>query len=291
MPVRIVTDSTSYIPADMAEGLPIVMVSLSATLGGVTHRELDMSPEDTRAFYRLMRESGEFPTSSQPTVSEFLDAFGSAVDAGDDVVGVFISSEMSGTFSTASMARDQVLADRPKARIELVDSRSNSMETGFCALAAAKAAADGADVAAAAEAARTMVRHTRWLFTPSTLDYLKMGGRIGTASALLGSLLEIRPILTVEAGKTAPVRKVRTRARALSDIVDIFVKDVAERGLGDVIVHHIDDDEAAAAMAAAVERSIGRTPVIVPLGPVVGLHVGPGSLGLVYWTVDEQAKS
>jgi DegV family protein with EDD domain len=291
MPVRVVTDSTSYIPPAMSAGLPLSIVSLTVTLGGVTQRESDMGLAETEAYYRLMQETGEFPTSSQPSIADTIDAFEAAVAAGDDVVAVFISSDMSGTFSTAEIARAQVLERFPDARIELVDSRSNSMEVGFPALAAARVAADGGTLEEAAAAARHMIGRTRWLFVPNTLDYLKMGGRIGTASALLGSLLEIRPILTVEAGHTAPVRKVRTRARAMAEIVALFAADVAARGLGDVVVHHIHDEAAAADMAEQVEAVIGRSPVIVALGPVIGAHVGPGALGLVYWTQEAQPKT
>jgi DegV family protein with EDD domain len=288
MALRVVTDSTSYIPAEMAEGLPLAVVSLSATLGGVTQRETEI---DTTTFYRRMRETGEFPTSSQPTVAEIIEAFETPVAAGDDVVGVFISSDMSGTFATAQMARDQVLERHPQGRIELVDSRSNSMELGFAALAAARAASQGMSVEDAVAAAQHKIDRSRWLFVPATLDYLKMGGRIGTASALLGSILDIKPILTVVDGKTAPFRKVRTRARAIAEIAAYFADDVDEKGLGDVIVHHINDEDAAADLAGRVEAAIGRSPRIVPLGPVIGVHVGPGALGVVYWTVKEMHKS
>jgi DegV family protein with EDD domain len=288
MPVRVVTDSTSYIPAELAGPLDIRMVSLYVTFGGVTEREVDV---DVDTFYQRMRASGEFPTSSQPSVAELIEAFEGPVSQGDEVVGVFISSDMSGTFSTASMARDQVLERHPGAVIELVDSRSNSMELGFAALAAAEAVRDGGDAKAAVEAARHMIDRSRWYFVPNTLDYLRMGGRIGAASALLGSMLEIRPILTVANGVTSPVKKVRTRARAIAEIADLFAADVAAKGFGDVIVHHISDEAAAADLASRIEAVIGRPPRIVPLGPVIGVHVGPGSLGIVYHTLEEQHKN
>lgn len=288
MSVRVVTDSTSYIPAEMAEPLGIRVVSLYVTLGGVTEREVDV---DIDTFYQRMRSTGEFPTSSQPSVAELIEAFEGPVSAGDEVVGVFISSGMSGTFSTASMARDQVLERHPGGVIELVDSRSNSMELGFVALAAAEAVRDGGGTHEAVEAARRMIDRSRWYFVPNTLDYLRMGGRIGAASALLGSMLEIRPILTVANGVTSPVKKVRTRARAIAEIADLFAADVATKGFGDVIVHHINDEAAAADLASRIEAVIGRPPRIVPLGPVVGVHVGPGSLGIVYHTLEEQHKN
>lgn len=288
MPVRIVTDSTSYIPTELADGLGIRSVSLYVTFGGVTAREVDI---DVETFYRRMRETGEFPTSSQPSVAELIDAFEGPVSQGDEVVGVFISSDMSGTFATASMARDQVLERHPGAVIELVDSRSNSMELGFAALAAAEAVHAGGGVTEAVEAALRMIARSRWYFVPNTLDYLRMGGRIGAASALLGSLLELRPILTVANGKVDSVRKVRTRARAITEIAELFAADVADKGFGDVIVHHINDEAAAADLAERVQAVIGRSPRIVPLGPVIGVHVGPGSLGIVYHTLKEQFKN
>lgn len=201
MPVRVVTDSTCYIPKELLDELGIRTVSLYVTLVGETAAESDV---DVDTFYARMRSTGEFPTLSQPSVAELIDAFEGPVSQGDQVVGVFISSDMSGTFATASMARDQVLERHPGAVIELVDSRSNSMDLGFAALAAAEAVRDGGDAAAAVEAAHRMIARSRWYFVPDTLDYLRMGGRIGAASALLGSMLEIRPILTVANGVTAP---------------------------------------------------------------------------------------
>jgi DegV family protein with EDD domain len=288
MSVRVVTDSTSYIPRELAAEFDIRSVSLYVTSGGVTARELDI---DADPFYRRMRETGEFPTSSQPSVTELIEAFEGPVSQGDEVVGVFISSDMSGTFATASMAREQVLERHPHAVIELVDSRSNSMELGFAALAAAEAVRAGGGVTEAVQAARRMIARSRWYFVPNTLDYLRMGGRIGAASALLGSMLEIRPILTVANGRVDSVRKVRTRARAIAEIAELFAADVAEKGFGDVIVHHINDEAAAADLAARVQAVIGRPPRIVPLGPVIGVHVGPGSLGIVYHTLEEQNKN
>lgn len=291
MPVRIVTDSTSYIPEDLSAGLPITVVSLTATLGGTTYREVDMSRDDTEAFYQRMIDTGEFPTSSQPAVAEILETFDDAAAAGDDVVAVFISRLMSGTIATAEMARDQVLERHPDARIEIVDSRSNSMEVGFAALAAAKVAAAGGTAEEAVRAAQDMVERSRWYFVPATLDYLKMGGRIGAASALLASILDIKPILTVRNGVTDSVRKVRSRNRALEEIAALVGEDVSEKGLGGMVVHHIHDEAAADQLASLVEAKTGTRPLIVPLGVVVGLHVGPGSLGIVYWTQQEQHKN
>lgn len=288
MATRMVTDSTSYIPPDMSEGLDIRLVSLSVTLDGSSWRELDMDPGE---FWRLLAASGAAATSSQPSIAELVDAFEEPVAAGDEVVAVFLSSDMSGTYETAIMARNQVIERHPGAVIEIVDSRSNSMELGFAALAAAKAAASGSTAAQAAEAARRIVDRSRFIFVPATLEYLRRGGRIGGASALLGTMLQIHPILTVIDGKTEVLKRVRTKGRAYQEMVDIFAADIAAKGLGDVMVHHIDDPESGQELAALVAAVAGREVPVEALGPVIGLHVGPGTAAIVYHTVEPLGKN
>jgi DegV family protein with EDD domain len=288
MAVRVVTDSTSYIPPDMSGGLDIRLVSLSVALDDSSWHELDMDP---REFWRLLAASDQMPTSSQPSVAELVEAFEAPVSAGDEVVAVFLSSQMSGTFATALMARSQVLERHPDAVIEVVDSRSNCMELGFAVLAAARAVEAGASAAGAAKAARGIVDRSRFLFAPATLEYLRRGGRIGGASALLGNLLQIHPILTVVDGETEVLKRVRTKARAYQEMADIFAADVVAKGLGGVIVHHIDDPEAGRALADLVERAAGHPVPVIPLGPAIGLHVGPGTAGIVYHTREPMGKN
>ncbi len=288
MAVRVITDSTSYIPADELEALGISVVPLFVTFGGETRDEREI---DADALYEQMRDSSEFPTSSQPSVAAIVEALESPVSAGDDVVAVMLSSKMSGTYETALMARDQVLERHPGAVIEIVDSRSNSMEEGFAVLAAARAAAGGATAADVVAAAVAATARTRWLFTPLTLDYLRMGGRIGAAAALLGTLLKICPILTVVDGVTAPFSKVRTHQRALEVIADTAAADFASHGFVDAVVHHVLDLEEGEALAAMIEARSGHRPRVQEIGPVIAVHVGPGSLGVVYQTRDALHKN
>jgi DegV family protein with EDD domain len=288
MAVRVITDSTSYLPAGEAAELGVDVVQLSATLGGVTRTEAEI---DSEAFYRAMRDTGEFPTSSQPTVASMIEAFETPVLAGDDVVAVFLSSKMSGTFETALMAREQVLERHPDARIEVVDSLSNCMEEGFAVLAAARCAATGGTLEEAAASARDTTGRTRWLFCPASLEYLRMGGRIGNAKALLGALLQVRPILTVIDGVTATVRSVRTQKRAMEAIADMVAADAEAHGLEDIVVHHILDAEEAELLAGLLAPRIGRRPRVQQIGPAIGLHVGPGTLGVVYETRDHLHKN
>lgn len=282
MSVRIVTDSTSYLPADEARRHDITVVSLNVSFAdGTALRELDM---DDAWFYERLSLTREVPTSSQPSVHELAEAFRAAVGAGHEVVGVFISSAMSGTYETAVLARTMIAEENPGAVIELVDSRSNSMQLGMAALQAARAATAGEDAKGAAEAAREATTHTRFLFVPHDLDYLKRGGRIGGASALLGTLLQVRPILTVENGIVEVFAKVRTKRRAMGAIADAFAAEANRAGLEEVVVHHIDDEPEGRELAALLEDVAGTNVRLVPIGPVVGLHVGPGTVGVVYRT-------
>jgi DegV family protein with EDD domain len=288
MAVRVITDSTSYIPPDEAEALGIRVVQLSATLDGVTRTEDEIDPE---SFYRAMLASPQFPTSSQPSVASIIEAMEEPVAAGDEVVAVLLSSKMSGTYETALMARDQVLARHPSAGIAVVDSLSNCMEEGFAVLAAARVADDDGTLADVVAAARKTTARTRWLFSPASLEYLRMGGRIGNARALLGTLLQVRPILTVIDGVTATVRSVRTQRRAVETIADMVASDAEAHGLVDIVVHHILAAPEAEVLAKLLGERIGRRPRVQQIGPAIGLHVGPGTLGVVYETREELHKN
>lgn len=279
MAVSVVSDSTSAIPVAMAAGLGITLLPLSVTLGGASESDLEIDAED---FYRRMTVTREFPTSSQPPVALAIKAFEEPVERGDEVVAVLISSKMSGTHETALMAREQVLERHPDAVIEIVDSRSNSMEEGFAVLAAARVAAEGGSARDAAAAAERTIGRTRWLFTPATLDYLRRGGRIGNATALLGSLLQIRPILTVVDGVTATVKSVRTQKRALEEIADMVAADFKTHGFVGAVVHHVIAPRDGEALCGLIEERTGHRPSLEVLPASIGIHVGPGSLGVVY---------
>lgn len=285
MAVRIVTDSTSYLPAADRERYGIAVVTLSVNFGSESYPEEGL---DSAWFYKRMASEAEVPTSSQPSVADLAGAFEAIVAAGDAACGIFISSEMSGTYSTAELARNLVLETHPDARIELVDSRSNCMQLGFVVLEAARAADSGASLPDVAATARATISRTRMLFVPHTLDYLRKGGRIGGASALLGSLLQIRPILTVRDGKTDVFAKVRTKKRALAEMTKTVVEDGQRAGgLAEVIVHHIDDEAEGREFVALLTEATGHQMALQPIGAVVGLHVGPGTACVVYRTNDE----
>lgn len=280
MSIKLVTDSTSYIPQSYLDTYDISVVSLNVILDGVSSRELDLS---NATFYDIMDNTKEMPTSSQPIPEEMLLAFEKIIKAGDSVLGIFLSSDMSGTFASAHLIKNLLLEKYPDAVIELIDSRSNCMEMGFMVIEAAKAAAQGASLSEIIDLTTDLLTHTRFIFTPDTLDYLQRGGRIGGGAALLGNLLQIKPILTVSDGKTEIFTKVRTKKKALSTIVDTLLSDIQSPDrLVNVVVHHINCEEEGRALAKLIENHINRPVDLAPIGPVIGLHVGPGSLGVAY---------
>lgn len=284
MSVTVVTDSVASIPGAQAQQLGITVVDLYVNDGAsnLPDRQIDLE-----RFYERLAQTKELPSSSQPSVEALVTAFSEAVKRGSGVVGVFISEKMSGTVETARMAARMVREKMPHAVIEIVDSRSNSLQEGFAAMAAARSAQAGEAIERCVEAAVETTKRTRYLFTPASLEYLRRGGRIGTASALLGQLLQIRPILTVEDGQTTTFAKVRTQAKALTEMAKTFTSDVNEYGLRQVAVHYIGDRSPADAFASAQVAPIASMDVpVIPVSAVVGLHVGP-AVALVYETERE----
>lgn len=286
MSVKVVTDSVASIPPELARELGIEVVPLFVTDG--EHEEADTEIDVEQFWERLARMDG-LPTSSQPSVASFVAAFTRAVEQGISVLGVFISEKMSGTCQAARLAAGIVRERIPEAMIEILDSRSNSLQEGFAAIAAARAALAGQQLEGCVAAALDTMRRTRYLFTPHTLEYLRRGGRIGAAAALLGSLLEIRPVLTVIDGQAGVFARVRTQTRALAEIARQFQDDVSRYGLKQVVVHYIADRETAASFARERIEPIAERPVpVLPVSPVIGLHVGP-AVGLCYETEREIA--
>jgi len=279
--VSVVTDSVASIPVEDGRAAGIEVVSMYVSDGETNQRELDM---DVESFYHRIKDMHVLPTSSQPCVEAFVHAFGRALEHGSEVLGVFVSHKMSGTIDAARLAADIVLAERPGVRIELLDAGSNSMQEGFGVLAAAQAAKAGETIERCMGLARETLDRTRFLFAPESLEYLRRGGRIGAASALIGSLLRIKPILTVENGETTTFARVRSSSRALDEIVRQFSEDIAAHGLRQVIVHYIGEKAPAEHFARErIEPLIGRSVRVLPVSPVVGLHVGP-VVAIIYET-------
>lgn len=281
MAIKIVTDSTSYIADEYIKKYDINIVSLNVIINGVSSREVDIENE---VFYEEIKNSKEIPKSSQPIPEEMLNTFREIVEDGDSIVGIFLSSKMSGTYSNANMIKDMILEDYPDAEIHILDSKTNCMQMGFAVIEAARTASEGKSINEVINAANHVINNSRFLFTPETLEYLKKGGRIGGAAALFGNVLQIKPILTVVNGETSVFKKVRTRKKAIEEIVKTVLEEIESKGLGDIVVHHINCQEDGLKLAKALENKLGKKVDIQSIGPVIGVHVGPGSIGIAYYT-------
>lgn len=281
MAIKIVTDSTSYIADEYIKKYDIKLVSLNVIINGVSSREIDIENE---VFYEEIKNSKEIPKSSQPIPNEMLNTFKEIVKDGDSIVGIFLSSKMSGTYSNANMIKDMILEDYPDAEIHILDSKTNCMQMGFAVIEAARTASEGKSINEVINAANHVINNSRFLFTPETLEYLKKGGRIGGAAALFGNVLQIKPILTVVNGETSVFKKVRTRKKAIEEIVKTVLEEIESKGLGDIVVHHINCQEDGLKLAKALENKLGKKVDIQSIGPVIGVHVGPGSIGIAYYT-------
>jgi DegV family protein with EDD domain len=277
MPVVVVTDSTAYLPDELVEGYGIHVVPLYVVLAGHSGREgSDISPGDVA---RALGVRGQSVSTSRPTPGDFVAAYRRALDEGADrLVSVHLSSKLSGTWDAARLAASQV----GEHIVTVVDTRSAAMGAGFAVLAAARSAAAGADPATVARTAQEIAEATRTFFVVDTLEHLRRGGRIGSAAAVLGSALAVKPVLHVQDGRVVPLEKVRTTARALNRLVQRAVE-VAGQGPVSVAIHHLAAAEKAERLAAEIRDRLPqlRELHVSELGAAIGAHVGPGAVGIV----------
>lgn len=281
MAVRIVTDTVASISPVDRERLAITTVAIHVYNGSQPLSEDELS--DT-GFYARLDDMDSLPTTSQPSPAEFAAVFNELLAEGHDVLAVLISGGLSGTVASAEAAMAEIAAEMLDARIGIVDSLSNSLEEGYAVLAAAEAAAAGGSLEECRRAAEETMRRTRFLFTPHSLEYLRRGGRITGASALLSMMLRVVPILTAEKGVTGIAGVGRSGKSAWGRVVSIMKRDIERCGLRQVAVQYISDaGEAQRFATEVVEPVVGRKVPIVPIHAVVGIHVGP-AVGVVYET-------
>jgi DegV family protein with EDD domain len=273
MPVAIVTDSTCDLPHETVEELQIRVVPLTVHFDEA--EELDGPDLDLNAFYARLRAFPGVPQTSQPSVERFLEAYDAVGSETEDVVSIHISSKMSGTLNSASVARERMTG---RMHIDLIDSYNVSLGLGAVVLEAAEAAARGASRAEVADTARRAVARVHVIAAVDTLEYLRRGGRIGRATSFLGSLLSIKPLLHVDQGEMAPFERVRTRARAVERLAELAVED---QTISRLFVAATGDDAAAAELADRVRPLLPHTDVrLGRIGPIVGVHGGPGLIGI-----------
>jgi DegV family protein with EDD domain len=277
-PVAVVTDSTSYLPPELIDRHRIEVVPLYVVFGGDrTVPEIEIT--DYPAFFEELRTAEKLPTTSQPSVGDFRSTFEPLLADGGEVVSVHISGGLSGTPEAARQAKEALTRDgRGGERIEVVDSTTAAGGLGFMVLAAAKAAADGGSAKEVAEHVAEARKQLKLWFAIDTLEFLKRGGRIGAASAWIGSTLRVKPILTVE-NEMTPVERVRTSTRMFERLVE-YARSCADSGENAWSAQHINAPDQCAALVERCQEIYGTPPTIVSeIGPVLSAHTGPGLLG------------
>ncbi|MFC2019027.1 DegV family protein [Chloroflexota bacterium] len=271
MTVKIVTDSSADLPAEVIKELGITVVPLYVRFGEQIYRDRVEISEDE--FYQRLSRDPVHPSTTQPTPQDFVEVYQKLAKEADGIISIHLSAKLSGTHESAIMARDMIEKGCP---IEIFDSQRLTMALGLIVMAAATMAKAGKDMAAVLKEVKAISPKIDMLALLDTLKYLQLGGRIGKAQALLGSLLNIKPVLTLKDGEVVPVAKVRTRSKGIDRLLEL-VK--GAQNIQDLsVVYNTTPDE-----AQALVESIGAffpkdRITLARVGPVLGVHMGPGSL-------------
>jgi DegV family protein with EDD domain len=272
--VAVVTDSTTYLPAELIERWGIEQVSLYVGWGDERLPERDYELDQ---FYARLRDSPDLPSTSQPSVGDFLACFEPLAEAGRDVVSIHIASGLSGTCESAIEAARAIAEKGLPGRVEVVDGQTGAGGLGCLVLAAAKAAEQGLALGAVVDAVHSTRGGLEMWFCLDTLEYLRKGGRIGAAQALVGSALKIKPILTFGTEIT-PVGRVRTKKRAMQQML-AYQHELQSRGATDWFVQHAQSLDDAEALVRQGTETLGKEPLFcTQVGPVLGAHLGSGML-------------
>ncbi len=278
--VAIVTDSTADLPAQLVKSRGITVVPLTLNFEGRSLLDgVEIRPSE---FYRRLPNVTTHPTTSQPAAGRFAEAYGALLGDHDEIVSIHISEKLSGTYASAVQGAEMT---DPK-RVHVVDSQLVSMSLGLITLAATAIVAQGADAATVERRVTEMREHVQTYFSVATLEFLRRGGRIGRASAMLGSVLQVKPVLCIRDGLVTPLERVRTFDRALNRIVELTRE--VDRGQGLCVIVGHGDAEADAERVARELEPVAETLLIQPLGPVVGAHAGPGVVGVGCYAAELQ---
>jgi DegV family protein with EDD domain len=275
--VAIVTDSTSDIPPAVREQLGIAMVPLKVIFGEQAFLDnIDLTPEQ---FYQKLTTSSELSKSSQPSPADFFDTFKRLTDEGKTVLCISLSSVLSGTYQSALIARS-MLDD--ESTVTIIDSKTASYGYGLLVVEAAKMAQQGADVTQIVERVLRMREEMRLYFLVDTLEYLQKGGRIGKASALIGTLLNIKPILSIDdEGYVFPFEKARGQKRAINRIVELLVENFGTDPVNVTVAKTPGFESGVSDLIAQLKSNLNVAEFLeTEIGPVIGTHAGPGTMGL-----------
>ena len=275
--VVVVTDSSATVPADLAKELNIRVVPIVLAFNGFIFQDgIDITPTEV---YRLLRDGKHAPTTSAPSVGDFLRVYAAAAQEASGIVSIHLSPKLSATYNAATAA-SQLVEEIP---IRVVNCHTAAMGQGFVALAAARKAAEGASMEAVVARARDVAAKMNLLATIDTLEYLHRGGRIGSATTLLGTALQIKPVLYVADGHVDVFARPRTKSKAVRVMLDYIAEQVNGQPLH-VAVLHADVPEEAERLRQEIAREFHCDELYVTeLTPVMGAHTGPGVLGVVFY--------
>ena len=274
MPVKVVTDSISDLPGQIARDLDISVVPLTVRFG--SEEFMDGVDLDADAFFDRLINGSVLPTTAVPSIGQFVETYERLSEDADGIVSIHVSSKVSGTFNSAIQASGQA---QTGCGIEVVDSMQASMGLGLIAIEAASMASRGANFDEVVRAARDAVDRCEVVCLLDTLKYLEKGGRIGKAQALIGSVLRIKPMVTVKEGEVHPFDRPRTRAKGIARLKQF----ARERDpVDNLSVMYSTTDEVAHSLARDLSDLMpgGRTPLIARFGPGLGTHAGPDALGV-----------
>jgi DegV family protein with EDD domain len=280
MAVRVVTDSVSDLPASIGKELDITIVPANVHFGTQVFKDgVDLS---TDQFFERLLNGPEFPTTSQPSVGEFAEAYSRVSGDADAIVSIHVSSKVSGTFNSAVQGAEHAEVGCP---IEVLDTQQASMGVGLIAMAAARAAKRGADVDEVVAVARNAIGRAQCVALLDTLEYLQKGGRIGKARALVGTLLKIKPLIMVRDGEVHDFAKERTRRKAIARL-ERAAHEFSPLASASVMYSTSRDEADALAESLRSLMTGEEDPIVVRFGPALGTYVGPNSLGLVVLSAD-----
>ena len=282
MTVKVITDSTADLPPALAEELGITVVPLNVHFGTEVYRDgVEITADE---FYRRLVTASRLPTTSQPTPGDFLSAYDEMGQTTDEILSVHVSAKLSGTMNSATQAREEYGG---ACRIEIIDSLQGSMGLGMLAIAAAEAARRGNSLDDVVTETRAAIPKVGFIGLLDTLEYLEKGGRIGKAQAFMGSLLRIKPLLTIRDGEAHPLERARTRAKGVDRMCELVQ---AEMPLKDLAVVYTTTPDEARALAQRLQSHLPQGEVILSqVGPVVGTYLGPGVLGVAFRKQSEGA--
>lgn len=278
--IAFITDSTAYIPKDLTTQYQITVLPQILIWGDETFEDgVDITPDE---FYKRLATAKTMPSSSQVPIPRMKQAFEESLNAGyEAVIGVFLSSKLSGTLQSAYQAREMM--GNAAEKIHIVDSYSTAMGLGFQVLGAARAATAGAGVKECLSEIERIKEQNGVYFAVDTLEFLHRGGRIGGAQRLLGTMLNLKPVLAIENGQVEAIEKVRTKRKALNRVLEIVLDEVAGKSNIRIATLHANAiDEARMLLDKAAQEISPVESILTDVSPVVGTHAGPGVVGLIY---------